>query len=58
MNEKAISQYLSFILKHKPEEIGIEIDIEGCADISHLIQKSNRIENTIFNINSHTRSYS
>ncbi|WP_171260345.1 RNA 2'-phosphotransferase, partial [Acinetobacter baumannii] len=33
MNEKAISQYLSFILRHKPEEIGLTLDREGWANI-------------------------
>ncbi|WP_151745016.1 RNA 2'-phosphotransferase [Acinetobacter calcoaceticus] len=49
MNEKAISQYLSFILRHKPEEIGLTLDNEGWADIQELISKSQPIENVILN---------
>nr|EQN30968.1 hypothetical protein HMPREF0014_04576 [Acinetobacter sp. RUH 2624] len=37
MNEKAISQYLSFILRHKPEEIDLTLDREGWANIEDLI---------------------
>ncbi len=45
MNEKAISQYLSFILRHKPEEIGLTLDLEGWANIEELISKSQQVKN-------------
>lgn len=47
MNEKKISQYLSFILIHKPEEIGLTLDVEGWANINELINKSQPIEERI-----------
>lgn len=46
MNEKAISQYLSFILRHKPEEIDLTLDREGWANIEDLISKSQPVNNT------------
>lgn len=45
MSEKEISQYLSFTLRHKPEEIGLELSSEGWGSISALIEKSNPINN-------------
>ncbi|QNW92523.1 RNA 2'-phosphotransferase [Acinetobacter seifertii] len=45
MNEKAISQYLSFILRHKPEEIGLTLDREGWANVEDLISKSQPVKN-------------
>jgi len=47
MNEKKISQYLSYILRHKPEEIGLTLDVEGWANLDELIDKSQPIEGTI-----------
>lgn len=44
MNEKAISQYLSFILRHKPEEIGLTLNREGWANIEELISKSQPVK--------------
>jgi putative RNA 2'-phosphotransferase len=44
MNEKAISQYLSFILRHQPEQINLELDVEGWANINQLIEKSEPID--------------
>ena len=46
MSEKEISRYLSFILRHKPEEINLELNSEGWGDISELIEKSQPINNT------------
>ncbi|MEG2358301.1 RNA 2'-phosphotransferase [Acinetobacter sp.] len=40
MNEKELSKYLSYILRHKPEEIGLELDSEGWGNIAELIKKS------------------
>lgn len=46
MSDKEISQYLSFILRHKPEEIGLELNSEGWGNIPELIEKSQLINNT------------
>lgn len=35
-----VSKFLSFILRHKPQEIGIVLDSEGWVDIDTLIAKS------------------
>lgn len=35
-----ISKFLSFVLRHSPESIGIVLDEHGWADISEIIQKS------------------
>jgi putative RNA 2'-phosphotransferase len=37
--EKA-SRYLSYILRHKPEEIGLQLDHEGWADLQELIERA------------------
>ncbi len=36
-----ISKFLSFVLRHKPEEIGIHLDQNGWVDVSDLIEKAN-----------------
>ena len=35
-----ISKYLSFILRHKPDEIGLNLDSQGWASIDDLLSKS------------------
>ena len=43
MNDKAIekiSKYFSFILRHKPEAIGLKLDSEGWANVTDLIDKT------------------
>ena len=35
------SKFLSFVLRHKPEAIGLELDSNGWADIDDLIEKAN-----------------
>ena len=37
-----ISKFLSLVLRHKPETIGIDIDENGWAEVSQLIEKSNK----------------
>ncbi len=37
---KKISKYLSFILRHKPEEINLQLDSNGWASIDELIVKT------------------
>jgi putative RNA 2'-phosphotransferase len=34
---ESISKFLSLVLRHKPEEIGLELDSEGWADVGQLI---------------------
>lgn len=41
---KRISKFLSFVLRHHPELIGIELDGNGWTDVSLLIQKSRKTE--------------
>jgi putative RNA 2'-phosphotransferase len=43
-NEKQlveISKFLSLVLRHKPETIGIQLDENGWTDVDKLIEKSN-----------------
>jgi len=35
-----ISKFLSLVLRHKPEQIGLTLDSEGWADVEELIQKA------------------
>ncbi|MDR3544133.1 MAG: RNA 2'-phosphotransferase [Desulfosporosinus sp.] len=37
-----ISKYLSYILRHKPESIGLALDSEGWADINLMILRSSQ----------------
>jgi len=39
-NTKAISKHLSYILRHKPEAIGLTLDPQGWASVDDLISKS------------------
>jgi putative RNA 2'-phosphotransferase len=44
INEKEtirVSKFLSLVLRHKPEQIGLELDSNGWADVNSLIQKCN-----------------
>lgn len=34
------SKFLSLILRHKPEEVGLSLDSEGWADVNELVEKS------------------
>jgi putative RNA 2'-phosphotransferase len=36
-----ISKFLSLVLRHKPEKIGIQLDKNGWTDVDKLIEKSN-----------------
>lgn len=38
---KHISKFLSLVLRHKPEEIGIKMDSEGWVTVEELIEKCN-----------------
>src|SRR4051812_9698548 len=37
-----ISKFLSLVLRHKPEEIGLSLDENGWADVEDLIVRANR----------------
>ena len=36
-----VSKFLSFVLRHKPDEIGLTLGAEGWANIDELIEKAN-----------------
>jgi putative RNA 2'-phosphotransferase len=40
-NLKHISKFMSLVLRHKPEEIGLHLDENGWADVNELIEKMN-----------------
>lgn len=45
VNEKQIthiSKFLSLVLRHQPETIGIQLDQNGWTDVSELIEKANK----------------
>ena len=37
-----ISKFLSLVLRHKPEQIGLELDSHGWIDVNSLLQKCNQ----------------
>jgi putative RNA 2'-phosphotransferase len=39
-NTRKISKFLSFVLRHKPDAIGLTLDDEGWADVAELIAKA------------------
>ena len=39
--KEQISKFLSYILRHKPESIGLKLDKEGWGDIQYIIDNSN-----------------
>lgn len=39
-NLKQLSKFLSLVLRHKPEEIGLELDPQGWANVAELLEKS------------------
>lgn len=41
-SEINISKFLSLVLRHQPETIGIELDQNGWTDVSNLIEKTNK----------------
>ena len=49
MNEKRktkISKFLSLVLRHKPEEIGLVLDENGWAGVTNLLEKSSKFGNS------------
>ena len=47
MNSTEISKYLSYILRHHPEAIGLTLDAEGWGDIGQLISGAARDGKTL-----------
>lgn len=41
-NKKRISKFLSLILRHNPEKIGLELDENGWAEVKDLIAKADK----------------
>ena len=41
MNTKHISKFLSLVLRHNPDKIGISLDEQGWTDVDILLQKMN-----------------
>lgn len=41
LNTTSISKYLSYILRHKPEAIGLALNNQGWASVQELLQKAN-----------------
>jgi putative RNA 2'-phosphotransferase len=39
-HKKTISKFLSLVLRHQPQDIGLNLDVNGWADVEELIQKS------------------
>lgn len=51
MNKKEevhLSKFLSFILRHQPDEIKLVLDVNGWANIDELIGKAKQYQNLIF----------
>ncbi|MXO06363.1 RNA 2'-phosphotransferase [Flavobacterium sp. HBTb2-11-1] len=50
MNEqiaKSVSKFLSLVLRHSPEKIGLKLDENGWADVEELIAKCNKKGNRL-----------
>lgn len=45
-NDVKISKLLSYVLRHKPESIGLSLNDKGWANIDELISKSSRVKLT------------
>ena len=46
-NNIRISKFLSYILRHKPESIGLSLNNEGWADINKLVRLADESGNAI-----------
>jgi len=51
MDLKKVSKYLSFILRHQPDSIGLELSDEGWVNIKELIGKTRKFKLTREQIN-------
>ncbi len=45
MHDRQLNKFLSLLLRHKPETIGITLDTEGWTDIDVLLQKAAETNN-------------
>jgi putative RNA 2'-phosphotransferase len=51
MDKRKVSKTLSYVLRHKPEQIGIIIDKNGWTDVNDLLNKiSIKVENVTFEV--------
>jgi putative RNA 2'-phosphotransferase len=39
IDQVQLSKFLSFVLQHKPDDIGLVLDVEGWANIDELVEK-------------------
>lgn len=46
-NSVEISKFLSYVLRHKPEAIGLKLDTEGWANISDLVRGAQQVGQTL-----------
>ena len=46
-NLTKLSRFLSFVLRHRPEEIGLSLDENGWADVDELLKAINRDRHTM-----------
>jgi len=51
--EKKVSKYLTYVLRHKPESIGITVSDNGWVDVKELIEKSDFKMMLDFNVIKH-----
>ena len=42
MNEKRLSKFLSLVLRHKPETINLNLDVQGWAKVDDLLTEMQR----------------
>ena len=42
-----VSKFLSYVLRHKPDAIGLDLDAEGWASIDELIEKAHQADMTL-----------
>jgi putative RNA 2'-phosphotransferase len=42
INDRRVSKFLSYVLRHRPEAIGLELDAAGWADVDLLIESAGR----------------
>ena len=40
MNQQTVSKFLSYVLRHRPDEIGLTLDVNGWASVAELIERA------------------
>jgi putative RNA 2'-phosphotransferase len=48
--EVHLSKFLSFVLRHQPDEIKLVLDINGWANVNELISKAKEHQNLVFTV--------